>query len=211
MQHSINMDRKDVSNRSPIEAAKDKYKTWSAGMKQKFAGDETPYLLLGKDSFPLTSDGRFENPIYYHEFPFWCLEVAYKFAKYYSEENAGDDKYSIFFTACHDKSTTGQKVRNLEKALIHNIVPVISWSADSHHKIDIMNNLMTQKFQNNSDLLEILKETGDREIIAPSFCVSGNGMPWGDRVYEVEFDENYEHIGGENILGKILMEIRNKL
>jgi predicted NAD-dependent protein-ADP-ribosyltransferase YbiA (DUF1768 family) len=205
------MDKINVSAQSPIEVAKEKYKAWSAAMKQKFTNDNSVYLLLGKNSFPLTSDGRFENPIYHSGHPFWCVEVAYKFAKYYSEENADDDKYSIFFTACLDKSTTGQKIRNLEKVLSHHIVPVMSWSADSRHKIDIMNNLMTQKFQNNSDLLGVLKKTGDREIIAPSFCLSGNGMPWGDRVYEIEFDENCERIGGENIHGKILMDIRSKL
>jgi predicted NAD-dependent protein-ADP-ribosyltransferase YbiA (DUF1768 family) len=201
----------NITNQSSIETARERYKAWSAGMKQKFAGETNAFLLLGKDTFSLTSDGRFTNPIHYSGLPFRCVEVAYKFAKYYSAQESANKQSNIFFSACKDQDSTGQKIRNLERALSQHLTPTKSWLVDTQYKLDIMNELMTQKFQNNSDLLEILKQTGNREIIAPSFCVSGNGMPWGDRVYEIEFDENYEQIGGENIHGKILIEIRNKL
>lgn len=64
-------------------------------------------------------------------------------------------------------------------------------------KVDIMLDLVRQKFERSSDLAEKLLATGDEELI--------EGNTWGDRFWGVYRGR------GENNLGKILMQVREEL
>ena len=62
-------------------------------------------------------------------------------------------------------------------------------------KLDIMTEVVSQKFLQHPHLIEMLLQTGDEELI--------EGNKWGDRFWGVCKDK------GENHLGKILMKIRD--
>lgn len=64
-------------------------------------------------------------------------------------------------------------------------------------KIDVMTNLVTQKFSRHPELKEKLLATGDRELV--------EGNWWGDTFWGVCRGT------GENHLGKILMQVRDWL
>lgn len=62
-------------------------------------------------------------------------------------------------------------------------------------KLDIMTEVVSQKFLQHPHLIEMLLQTGDEELI--------EGNKWGDRFWGVCKDK------GENHLGNILMKIRD--
>lgn len=62
-------------------------------------------------------------------------------------------------------------------------------------KLDIMTEVVSQKFLQHPHLIEMLLQTGDEELV--------EGNKWGDRFWGVCKDK------GENHLGKILMKIRD--
>lgn len=62
-------------------------------------------------------------------------------------------------------------------------------------KVDVMRDALTMKFQQNKDILQKLVSTEGCELI--------EGNNWGDRFWGVDGK-------GENVLGRILMEIRDK-
>jgi ribA/ribD-fused uncharacterized protein len=64
------------------------------------------------------------------------------------------------------------------------------------------------KFSQNPDRLETLLSTGDRTLVegSPYDKVWGVGWHWADP--EILFEENWK---GQNLLGKVLMEVRDKL
>ena len=62
-------------------------------------------------------------------------------------------------------------------------------------KLDIMTEVVSQKFLQHPHLIEMLLQTGDEELI--------EGNKWGDRFWGVCKGK------GENHLGKILMKIRD--
>jgi len=64
-------------------------------------------------------------------------------------------------------------------------------------KIDIMKDLVTQKFKKNPNLANLLLSTGDQPL--------EEGNNWGDKFWGISGGK------GENHLGKILMEIREEL
>jgi ribA/ribD-fused uncharacterized protein len=64
-------------------------------------------------------------------------------------------------------------------------------------KVEIMRNLVFQKFNNHSELKEKLLATGKTKLI--------EGNTWGDKFWGMCNGE------GENWLGKILMEVREEL
>ena len=66
-------------------------------------------------------------------------------------------------------------------------------------KVDIMYDLVKQKFTNNGELRKKLLETGTAELV--------EGNTWGDTFWG--FDLRYGE--GRNMLGKILMDIRETL
>lgn len=68
-------------------------------------------------------------------------------------------------------------------------------------KLDIMKEIVTEKFCQNSDLMEKLLATDELYI--------EEGNWWGDTFWGVCTNKKMDHVG-ENNLGKILMEIRSK-
>jgi ribA/ribD-fused uncharacterized protein len=62
-------------------------------------------------------------------------------------------------------------------------------------KLDIMTEIVSQKFLQHPHLIEMLLQTGDEELV--------EGNKWGDRFWGVCKGK------GENHLGKILMKIRD--
>lgn len=62
-------------------------------------------------------------------------------------------------------------------------------------KLDIMSEIVSQKFLQHPHLIEMLLQTGDEELV--------EGNKWGDRFWGVCKGK------GENHLGKILMKIRD--
>ena len=62
-------------------------------------------------------------------------------------------------------------------------------------KLDIMTEVVSQKFLQHPHLIEMLLQTGDEELV--------EGNKWGDRFWGVCKDK------GENHLGKIIMKIRD--
>jgi ribA/ribD-fused uncharacterized protein len=69
-------------------------------------------------------------------------------------------------------------------------------------KLEVMSEIVEAKFTQNEGLGKLLLLTGDMEII--------EGNYWGDIFWGVCTNRKYDHVG-ENHLGKILMEVRNKL
>lgn len=67
-------------------------------------------------------------------------------------------------------------------------------------KVGIMTDLNMQKFAN-PELQDKLLATGDAQLI--------EGNNWGDRLWGAEWDEETSSWIGENLLGKILMEVRD--
>ena len=73
---------------------------------------------------------------------------------------------------------------------------VVKWRRDWNEvKVDIMRDLLLFKF-GHQELLEKLLATGDEELV--------EGNWWGDRFWGVCHGE------GQNMLGKLLMEVRTK-
>ncbi len=64
-------------------------------------------------------------------------------------------------------------------------------------KLQVMEDLVTQKFFSRPDLAKRLLETGDEELAEINW--------WGDKFWGI-----YENVG-ENHLGKILMKVREEL
>lgn len=68
-------------------------------------------------------------------------------------------------------------------------------------KLDIMEEIVTEKFCQNSDLMEKLLATDELYI--------EEGNWWGDTFWGVCTNKKMDHVG-KNHLGKILMEVRTK-
>lgn len=66
-------------------------------------------------------------------------------------------------------------------------------------RVTVMTNLVTQKFQKNKYLAQLLWLTGDKTLV--------EGNNWGDTFWGVDL---HSGVGG-NHLGKILMNIRGTL
>lgn len=68
-------------------------------------------------------------------------------------------------------------------------------------KYDLMKDIVDAKFSQNPSLKSKLLATGDEELV--------EGNWWNDTYWGVCTNKKYDHVG-QNNLGKILMEIRNK-
>ena len=172
--------------------------------------DTKTFLLLGKAAYPMTNDYRLRQPVWSQGSPFSSVEIAYKFSKYNLQRGQEIDEsedQKKFLIACQDSRLTPALIRILERKMVD---PVISpnWSDT---KLQLMYTLNLQKFRLNPELRQMLIDTGQKEIIAPSFSVSPNGQPWSDQVYEVLFDEYGKRIGGQNIMGQVLVRVRGEL
>ncbi|QDH46926.1 putative NADAR family protein [Aeromonas phage LAh_9] len=70
-------------------------------------------------------------------------------------------------------------------------------------KDDIMRKVLRLKFYQNTDLLRKLKDTGS--------CVLIEGNTWHDNYWGICTCDKCEKIQGKNVLGKLLMELRNEV
>lgn len=112
------------------------------------------------------------------------VEHAYQCAKFF---NAGNNIFHEIYEA-----KTAAETKKLAKKYKNHIAE--DWDIV---KYDYMKFYVTLKFEQNPDLATMLKETGDAELI--------EGNTWGDVYWGVCKGV------GENNLGKILMEVREKL
>lgn len=93
-----------------------------------------------------------------------------------------------------------EKIRNAKtakeaKALGYKITLRKDWN---DVKVEIMLGLLRQKFKKGTHLSEMLLLTNDAEIIEGNF--------WGDTFWGVDSTK-----GGENMLGKLLMQVRQEV
>lgn len=125
---------------------------------------------------------------------FWPCDVYYKMVKYPSVENAYQaSKTLILAERERFKTATPGQAKKLGRQLeIHGYLRN-DWD---DVKVSIMRGLLQQKFEN-SKLKELLLKTGD------TYLEEGN--TWGDKFWGVYQGQ------GENTLGKLLMEIREKI
>jgi ribA/ribD-fused uncharacterized protein len=70
-------------------------------------------------------------------------------------------------------------------------------------KLDVMREIVRDKFKRNPDLWERLAQTENAELV--------EGNHWHDDFWGVCSCEGCSHVKGQNNLGKILMEIRAEL
>ena len=70
-------------------------------------------------------------------------------------------------------------------------------------KVEIMTQLVRQKFFNHPDLAKALLATGEEELL--------EGNTWGDRFWGAVFNYRRKEWEGRNQLGKIMMQIRQEL
>jgi ribA/ribD-fused uncharacterized protein len=85
----------------------------------------------------------------------------------------------------------GQSSRNARKQF--------TLDQNENNRLQYMINAVRAKFQNNPELAEMLKATGNKEIIEKNY--------WKDDLFGVREDT----LKGANILGKVLMQVRNEL
>lgn len=69
-------------------------------------------------------------------------------------------------------------------------------------RVNIMREILREKFCNNANLKELLVNTGQRKIVEGNYF---HDNYWGQCLCE-----EHRHIQGENMLGELLMKIRNE-
>jgi len=145
-----------------------------------FTTDEYRFL---SNFYPHKKNGEkypLQVKVIYNNIEFDCVENAYQAAKFI------DKSMQIKFS----QITPFEAVKFWEDN--H------SYREDWHEiKLEIMKNLVTQKFTHNPELSRMLVSTGD--------AILEEGNDWGDIYWGI-----CDGIG-ENNLGKILMNIREKL
>ena len=169
----------------------------------------------------LSNYAEVANPVVYGNTKFPTVEQAYVAAKFNNPElgqfiaelQPGVDHYG-------NKASVAQIARNLGRlnprhaakgwaeAGWRGETPVLR-SGWNEIKVDVMRDLVRQKFENNPEFREFLLSTGDRQLIEHT-------TGWGDRVWGMVdplanrkgADAQVERLEGENHLGKLLMETR---
>jgi ribA/ribD-fused uncharacterized protein len=96
-----------------------------------------------------------------------------------------------WYLKCTDESITAGRIKRMSK----NILLVKNWD---YIKVEVMRECLVQKFSQ-EPYKTMLLETGDTYIQEGNF--------WGDRFWGVDLETGE----GENKLGKLIMEIREKL
>lgn len=148
-----------------------------------------------KNVYKVTDDsifGFFED----HRFlsNFHVCEIIYDGRVYSSTESAYQSAKFPDVLRKQFTTITPNEAKNLGRSLKMNKEQIERWE---HKKLDIMKEVCEYKFFNHPELAERLLATGDKYLEETNY--------WNDCFYGVS------HGYGENHLGKILMEIRNKL
>lgn len=173
--------------------------------KSEWEQDNIIYVML--DNYYLTCDYPLENKIRWFEHIFSSVEAAYKFHKYSNtlEFIPANEQFQSF---CIVEGKTAEDIRAKERELASDLRVNEEWD---DVKYSIMYNAHKAKFEANPDLAKKLLDTGNKQIIAPSFPVDSSGNPWGDTYWEMSFGEDLTQVGGQNKIGEILMQIRNQI
>lgn len=123
---------------------------------------------------------------------FWPVQVSYEGKEYPSVEHA----YVAAKTL--DNDIREQISKESSPGLVKKIGRQITLRKDWEDiKLEVMHNLVNQKFSLNPELKEKLLSTGDLDLV--------EGNSWGDTFWGVCKGK------GENHLGKILMKVRKEL
>ena len=118
--------------------------------------------------------------------------------RYRSAEHAYQAQKAVYsrdLRAIMDCKTPGQAKRMGRK-----IEMVLDFEKN---KLDIMYRVVHQKFFDNDLLAWDLKRTGDAQLI--------EGNTWHDNIWGNCYCANCKNIEGQNLLGKLLMEIREEI
>jgi len=131
---------------------------------------------------------------------FYQCEVEYEGELYPSVENAYQAAKTYQFNRKRFKNCSPSEARKLGKRI------PMEYGFDSR-KIKIMKQLLISKFTRNPELKEKLLTTGNAILV--------EGNTWGDKFWGVDLNSpckeceyGYE---GKNMLGKLLMEVREEL
>ena len=160
-----------------------------------------------------------KSPVTYGGVAFPSVEQAYVAAKFNDPAvsqfiagiGPGIDKYgnaSMPAQAARNLGQSWAKPAHWAGAGWQGEMPVLR-SDWNDMKVDVMRDLVRQKFENNPEFREFLLSTGDRQLIEHT-------TGWGDRVWGMVdplanrkgVDAQVERLEGENHLGKLLMETR---
>ena len=124
-------------------------------------------------------------PVFYNGMLYDNSEAAYQCAKTH------DDEYKRLFVNCNPG-----RAKRLGKR-----VPIRDdWD---NVKVPVMKDIVHCKFSQNSDISELLLSTGDEELI--------EGNTWHDNFWGACSCENCRSMEKKNMLGKILMEERDRI
>jgi hypothetical protein len=140
----------------------------------------------------------------------WCpCKFDYQGMRFFNSEQAFMWEKARFF---EDSEIAGQIINNgrdprraKELGRLVNNFNIEKWLEVGYN---YMVNINLQKYESNFDLREILLNTGNKTIVeaSPSDRIWGIGLHWSD---DRVLDENKWQ--GKNLLGKALMEVREKL
>ncbi len=122
---------------------------------------------------------------------FWLVDVVLDGITYPSVENAYQAAKCLYE---EDRERFRTCAPGYAKKLGRKIVIRDDWM---DIRVTVMRALLAQKFTPDTELAKSLLDTGDRELV--------EGNTWGDRFWGVCYGQ------GENVLGKLLMEIRAEL
>lgn len=137
-----------------------------------------------------------KNPVFFEGLEFFTTENAYVAAKTLDMDIRKDIQ----------KMKPGKAKRFGEQILQMNMSPNPQWSDD--FRLELMEDLVFQKFSKNEDLRDLLLATGDIEIV--------EGNSWHDNFFGIcnclkcPLEKQRPKEQG-NQLGKILMRVRERL
>jgi ribA/ribD-fused uncharacterized protein len=145
------------------------------------------------------------SPVKYEGFWFPCSENAYQakksshlsneeIARYIGTENISLNTKNLGY--CYFS-----RIKPAEAKKMGRIIPVRpDWETI---KVDVMKDIVRLKFTQSSELRKFLLATGDEELV--------EGNTWHDNFWGDCSCNNCRSIKGTNMLGKILMEVREEL
>jgi ribA/ribD-fused uncharacterized protein len=148
-------------------------------------------MILTIDSF--SGPYRFLSNFSPH--PFWIKDICFPTVEHWYQANKTCVGDTEMFMEIACAPTPGKAKRLGQKVKLRP-----DWE---HRKVDVMVEGVTQKFKQNRGIAEILKITGDKILI--------EGNHWHDNIWGDCYCEKCKNIIGKNLLGNILMHVRDNL
>ena len=177
-------------------------------LAQKAARENHPEVYLMREYYPLTSDYRLPVPISipHHRLEFVSVEHYYKYYQYNATRFTLENFQ--FQQACLS-NISAVELRREERRMRRYLV--CEFPENGTQLYEYMYTGHLHKYLHNPDLAALLLSTGHRPLVAPSFAFDSAGDPWADKYWEILYNDDLQLVGGQNIIGKILMHIRNQL